>query len=192
MNTACHPAAPPQGQSGLADQAGPGQGCISFDDDIGDKGVFAFLKKMLRGNASEQAMAAEISSAASGLDITAAIAAHENWKLRLTAFLEGVSKETFSPEVICFDDRCDLGKWIHGAGKARLGSYPGFTALLHHHKMFHYAASNVVSLNQAGKKAEAQKILDDTFSRFSSDVVADLKALKEISDAAGRKPSSGR
>lgn len=154
--------------------------------------MFAFLKKLLGGDASEQAMAAQISSAVSSLDISAAIAAHENWKLRLTAFLNGVSKETFSPEVICFDDRCDLGKWIHGPGKARLGNHPGFTALLNHHKMFHYAASNVVSLSQAGKKAEAQKTLDDSFSKFSAEVVSDLNALKEISEASGRKPSSGR
>lgn len=125
-------------------------------------------------------MEIDVAEATAELDIQTAIAAHENWKLRLMSYLEGTSKENFSPEIICFDDRCDLGKWIHGAGKARLGTFPGFTALMGHHKMFHYAASNVVSLAMAGKHAEAQKMLSSQFESFSKSVVVDLKALLDI------------
>lgn len=142
--------------------------------------MLTLLKRFFGSSSNSSQMEADVAEAASQLDIQMAIAAHENWRLRLLAYLEGTSKENFSPEVICFDDRCDLGKWIHGAGKARLGAFPGFTALMGHHKMFHYAASNVVSLAMAGKQTEAQKILTGQFDNFSKSVVLDLKALLEI------------
>lgn len=119
-------------------------------------------------------------SALDDLDIQVAISAHENWKNRLQAYLDGTSKEAFDANVVCFDDRCDLGKWIHSSGKAKLGQYPGFTALMSHHKMFHFAASNVVALQSRGKTAEADVILRGQFSQFSKSVVGDLNALSEM------------
>ena len=116
-------------------------------------------------------------SALDDLDIQVAISAHENWKNRLQAYLDGTSKEVFDANVVCFDDRCDLGKWIHSSGKAKLGQYPGFTALMSHHKIFHFAASNVVALQSRGKTAEAEVILRGQFTQFSKAVVGDLKAL---------------
>lgn len=128
----------------------------------------------------------KIAAATAGLDLQTAIAAHENWKVRLEAFLEGRSTEKFVPEEICFDNRCDLGKWIHGPGKARIGTFAGFTALLDHHKMFHYAASNVVALAQAGKHEDARHMLDVQFSDYSRDVVRDLRALQAVIEDASR------
>lgn len=117
------------------------------------------------------------SSALHDLDIQVALSAHENWKNRLQSYLDGTSKEVFDANVICFDDRCDLGKWIHSSGKARLGQYPGFTALMSHHKMFHFAASNVVALQNRGKTAEANVILNGQFTQFSKSVQSELNAL---------------
>jgi hypothetical protein len=119
-------------------------------------------------------------SALSDLDIQVAIAAHENWKNRLQAYLDGTSGEVFDANVVCFDDRCDLGKWIHSSGKAKLGQYPGFTALMSHHKMFHFAASNVVALQGRGKTAEAGVILNGQFTQFSKSVANDLHALSDM------------
>lgn len=56
-------------------------------------------------------------AASHSLDIDVAIAAHENWKTRLGAFITGTSTESFRPEVICCDDQCDLGKWIYQDGE---------------------------------------------------------------------------
>lgn len=126
---------------------------------------------------NEKKLATEMVNAADSLDIETAIATHENWKLRLELYLEGKSQENFSSDVVCLDDRCDLGKWIYGKGKRHLGKYPGFTALTSHHKLFHYTASNVVSLIQAGKKAEAEKILTTQFQGFSKMIVDDLNRI---------------
>ena len=117
--------------------------------------MFGFFKNFFGSSALDSELNAAIGTAMDGLDIQTAMIAHENWKLRLQVYLQGKSNEEFSPEVICFDNRCDLGQWIHGKGQAHLGNFPGFTSLLEHHKMFHYAASNVVALSQAGKEADA-------------------------------------
>ena len=147
--------------------------------------MFSFLKSFFRKEQVDSAFGDAVAESTGSLNIDVAISAHENWKLRLQAYLDGKSSEAFEPDVICFDNRCDLGKWIHGPGRERLGKYPGFTALVDNHKMFHYAASNVVSLDQAGKKDDARKMLDGQFSHFSGQVVGILKALQEIS--ASRK-----
>ena len=119
-------------------------------------------------------------SALDGVDVQVAIAAHENWTNRLQAYLDGTSKVVFDANVVCFDDRCDLGKWIHASGKTKLGQYPGFTALMSHHKMLHFAASNVVALQNRGKTPEANAILKGQFTQFSKSMVADLNALSDM------------
>lgn len=116
-----------------------------------------------------------------GLDLQAAIAAHRNWKLRLDAYLAGHSTEDLRAENICFDDRCDLGKWIHGPGKKALGHVPGFQRLVADHRMFHYAASNVVALSKAGKVGEALTMLEGPYEAASRNVIAALGELQALS-----------
>ena len=139
--------------------------------------MFGFFKNFFGSSTIDSELNAIVGTAMEGLDIQTAMAAHENWKLRLQAYLDGRSSEQFSPEIICFDNHCDLGQWIHGKGQANLGKFSGFTALLEHHKMFHYAASNVVALSQAGKEADAHKMLDGQFATFSKAVAADLEGM---------------
>ena len=147
--------------------------------------AFGLLARFFGVSASpKKEMVSHIAKIVNTVDIDMAIASHENWKYRLQAFLDGRSTEKFVAEEICFDDRCDLGKWIHGAGTAKLGNFPGFTALQGHHKMFHYAASNVVALAQAGKTEEANKMLDVQFTQQSAEVVRDLRMLKALAEEA--------
>jgi hypothetical protein len=112
------------------------------------------------------------------LDIDTAIAAHENWKQRLQNYLDGQSNEDLKPEVVCLDDRCDLGKWLHGPGMMRLGAYPAFSVLVARHKYFHVQASTVVALAQVGEKDKARQTLAGSYRYASSQVVLLLKELK--------------
>lgn len=112
------------------------------------------------------------------IDVDSAIAAHESWKLRLTQYLNGQSQETFDPDVVCLDDRCDLGKWLHGPGRERLGQYPAFSVLVARHKYFHTQAAAVVEQTQSGQKALAERTLDSSFRHASNQVVLLLKELK--------------
>jgi len=112
------------------------------------------------------------------IDIETAIAAHENWKLRLRNYLDGKSTEQLSPEVVCLDDRCDLGKWLHGPGGQRLGKYPAFTMLIAWHKYFHVQASTVIALSQSGDKTKAEETLKTSYEHGSIQTVLLLKELK--------------
>lgn len=148
--------------------------------------MFDFLKKFFGESEKDtKNSSSSVQQSIQSLDIDVAIAAHENWKFRLQAYLEGHSSEHFKADTVCFDDRCDLGKWIYGPGQ-QLGQFPGFRALMDNHKMFHYSASNIIALEQAGKKEEAHKILDGQFSRFSSDVIEDLRILQKIVDTSSQ------
>lgn len=112
------------------------------------------------------------------LDINNAISAHENWSQRLQAVLKGTSSEQLQPEVVCQDDRCDLGKWLHGPGRDRLGKYPAFSVLVARHKHFHLEASTVLTLAQAGEKEKAEQKLASGYRHASTQVVLLLKELK--------------
>lgn len=112
------------------------------------------------------------------IDIDTAITAHENWKLRLQNYLNGNSAETLQPEIVCQDDRCDLGKWLHGPGEKRLGKYPSFSVLVARHKYFHLQASTVVALVQANEKDKAIQTLEGSYRHASTQVVLLLKDLK--------------
>lgn len=149
--------------------------------------MFGFFKNFFGSSTIDSELNEVVGTAMEGLDIQTAMAAHENWKLRLQAYLDGNSSEKFSPEIICFDKHCDLGQWIHGKGQANLGKFAGFTALLEHHKMFHYAASNVVALSLVGKESEARKMLDGSFSAFSKAVGEDLEGLHSIVQHSQRR-----
>ncbi len=122
--------------------------------------------------------AASAAAVLAEIDIDTAIAAHENWKLRLQNYLEGKSSEDLKPEVVCQDDRCDLGKWLHGTGQMRLGAYPAFSVLVARHKYFHLQASTVVALTQAGEKDKAGQTLAGSYRHASNQVVLLLKELK--------------
>jgi len=131
----------------------------------------------------------DMHDALTGLDIASAKTAHLNWKQRLESYLAGQSTETFRAEEICFDDRCELGRWIHGRGKARLGRFPGFTALTGDHKMFHYSASNVVALYKAGHLEDARQMLNQQFADFSAKVLRDLENLEKVTAAIDARRS---
>jgi len=142
--------------------------------------MFNFFKSFFGNSTLDSRMHEDAARVMTELDLDMAKSAHENWKFRLQAYMDGRSEENLCAETICFDDRCDLGQWIHGPGQASLGRFPGFTALLGHHKMFHYAASNVVALAKAGKDDAARKMMSQQFEPLSQSVIADLDSLRQI------------
>ena len=131
------------------------------------------------GSASPMGLDAKSAAAVlAEIDIDTAIAAHENWKLRLQSYLNGNSTENLQADVVCLDDRCDLGKWLHGPGGQRLGKYPAFSVLVARHKYFHQQASTVVALVQANHKDQATHTLEGSYKHASTQVVLLLKELK--------------
>lgn len=146
-------------------------------------GFLDFFKSF--GSKADQDKARQdVNKALTELDIDVAIGAHKNWKDRLTNYLEGNSSEDLRPEVICHDDRCDLGKWIHSDGQQQLGRYPIFTELRAVHKMFHQQASSVVALHQAGKLDAAKWLLDGEYTKTSTRIINRLEDLKQLNSGS--------
>lgn len=122
------------------------------------------------------------------MDIATAIAAHEDWKQRLlqcVASMDGKLSEDFFPEVICRDDCCDLGKWLHGPGRKRFGHYRAFSVLVARNEYFHAQAALAVAQALGGNKEEASRILNGSFRLASNQVLLMLKELKRNLRAGG-------
>lgn len=135
----------------------------------------------------DRLLRSEAVRAAEGLDIEEAIATHQLWKQQLRARLlpheaEPLPQDLPSMEraTVGCDDRCELGRWIHGRGRSRLGTFSGFTDLMAHHRMFHHVAGNVLALQECGKLADACRMLEDQFEDYSERVVSDLQRLQHI------------
>ncbi len=112
---------------------------------------------------------------AEGLNFRTAIEAHQKWKVRLRAVVDGQSAETLDPSVVARDDQCVLGKWLHGAGGAKFARDAQFVGLKTKHAYFHVCAGQVLSLAQSGAKEKADRELSSgSFARASQEVVMDL------------------
>lgn len=143
------------------------------------------LKKMLSMFGLTQAQREQIRHE---IDLFEAMKAHANWKKRLMDYLEGNSTEDLHPHNICVDNKCVLGMWIHGHGKARFGEYPLFQQLVEEHAKFHYHASKVVEAHQSGDAALAHKILNDSFIEQSRKTVNCLAKLN--AEIEGEQPAA--
>jgi len=111
-------------------------------------------------------------------DFEAAIAAHRQWKVKLR---QAIAKhEQLEADTICRDDRCPLGRWIHGPGGQRWGSKPTFTELLGKHAEFHRAAGNVARKINSGDYANAERLIGSgsEFALVSTEVATLLTRAK--------------
>jgi len=114
------------------------------------------------------------------IDIMDAINAHVHWKIRLESYLNGTSEEKLDPKIICRDDQCKLGKWLHGpALKYFRDSDVGYRTLRDDHAKFHVIASNVVTNAQANNMAAAKVLMSGEYMRASRKVVRDLTELSK-------------
>ncbi len=117
------------------------------------------------------------SAEVAGLNFQEAVAAHQKWKTRLQACINGTSEEKLSPAVVGRDDQCVLGKWIHGQGRATFGTRAEFDQLREAHAKFHRIAGTVLVEVYEGRKEVAQQKLAADFAEASINVqglLADL------------------
>lgn len=113
------------------------------------------------------------------INIPDAVLAHVNWKVRLQKYIDGKSDEQLDPMLICRDDQCDLGKWIHGPATNRFHADKSFHTLRADHAQFHYVAANVVRYVQENDRAGAEALLKGEYARVSHHVVQLLNELNK-------------
>ncbi len=115
----------------------------------------------------------------SEVNITECIDAHMKWKGRLQGYLDGTSKEQLDPMVICRDDQCVLGKWIHGPALNYFHNDEGFHKLRADHANFHFVAGSVVKKAQENDREGSNALLKNEYARASRDVIQDLTELNK-------------
>jgi hypothetical protein len=136
-------------------------------------GLFDFLRNLrfFEGRSTEGLTADD-------LDFPKWVAAHRNWRRRLSDYIQGNSQEELEEAVVCRDDRCDLGKWINGSGGRFYGALPVFGKLRNHHTDFHLSAGKVVRIYKNDGRNAATKALHTEFDLFSLKVIENLESLE--------------
>lgn len=111
------------------------------------------------------------------ISIMDAINAHIKWKVRLQDYLNGTSTEQLDPMVICRDDQCALGKWIHGPALKHFHQHDALHTLRSDHAQFHFVAGNVVKKAQENDRAAANTLMEAEYAHASRKVVQALNEL---------------
>lgn len=114
------------------------------------------------------------------INLAEAVEAHITWKLRLQRYLDGKSEEELDPMVICRDDQCKLGQWIHGPALAHFHEFEPFHKLRADHAQFHYVAANVVKHVQGNERAAAEALFKGEYQHISHSVVMALTELNQL------------
>ncbi|MFN3298329.1 methyl-accepting chemotaxis protein [Caldimonas sp.] len=134
-----------------------------------------------------QAAARQLSSDLVGertedFDFQQAIEAHRSWKVKLRQAI--AKKEKLDADTLCRDDRCPLGRWLHGPGGARWGSRPSFRSLVDEHAQFHRTLSAVAEHVNAGRMDQALKDIGSG-SRFADASNRTIEAILRLQRELG-------
>lgn len=89
--------------------------------------------------------------------ISKGIGAHGMWKQRLVSAINTGESE-WTPAVVCQDNQCEFGKWLHGCS-AQEKSSEHFNEVKNLHAQFHTEAADVLTKALAKKKDEATKAI---------------------------------
>lgn len=111
-----------------------------------------------------------------------AVVSHARWKAK---FREAIAQRlSIDEQIVCVDDACDLGHWLHGEGKIKHGNLPEFVRLIADHKAFHLEAGKVARIINSQDYSQADSMLENgtAFGYASSTVILSITALKRIAN----------
>ncbi len=113
------------------------------------------------------------------MDLTKAIQAHGEWKVKFRNAING--KEQMDSVTISCDDRCALGKWLHGPAKQRHSHLSSYRDCVKKHAAFHVEAGRVAKAINAGQYGEAERMLagGTPYASASSEVGNAILELKK-------------
>jgi len=112
-----------------------------------------------------------------GLDFAAAIRAHQAWKGRLQAVVNGESEERLHSADVTPDDRCVLGQWLHGPGCQGFQGESLLDTVRTAHARFHLMAGAVLRAVEEGRPQDARQLLASDYHRASVQVQGKLAEL---------------
>ena len=117
------------------------------------------------------------------MDLDLAVKKHAEWKLKFRSAIS--NKETMDVATISKDNCCELGKWLHGEAKHKLGHLASYLDCVGKHAVFHTEAGKVASAINAKKYAEAESMIDagTSYHAVSGAVGTAIMRLKRESSA---------
>jgi hypothetical protein len=142
-----------------------------------------WFRKLAVGDRQEFEVSAPTASEAQhsdvgGLNFYTAIEAHQRWKVRLSAYVKGQSEEKLDWKILCKDDACPLGGWLHHEARVPNAQRPLLTRLIEEHAEFHRQAGEVVQLTDAGlQDAALKRLTHGDYARASNKIIASLSQL---------------
>jgi hypothetical protein len=107
---------------------------------------------------------------------------HADWRFSFRTAI--TKKESLDVDSIARDDRCDLGKWLHGEAKGKYARLSSYADCVKKHAHFHLEASKVAKVINT-KNYEAAHALLDIGSGFSAASAAIGSALDVLQKEAG-------
>jgi hypothetical protein len=112
--------------------------------------------------------------------LTAAIAAHGQWKVQLADAIESGTME-LDPSTVRRDDACPFGQWLHQQTDKRVTSDGHWESTIGIHAQVHSAAASLVTMAKGGKKAEAVAAmgLGQSFSKLTSQLTREVLAWRD-------------
>lgn len=113
------------------------------------------------------------------MDLDHAIQKHAEWK---THFRKAITQhETMDTATIGKDNCCELGKWLHGEGKVKLGKLATHSNCLNKHAAFHVEAGKVAEMINKKMFANAEGMLavGSTYTNASNAVALAITQLKK-------------
>jgi methyl-accepting chemotaxis protein len=88
------------------------------------------------------------------IELEVAKAAHQAWKMRLRAFLDGHADIPHEQAVLSHD--CDFGKWFYSTGKEHFGNSRAFQNVERPHDQLHKLIGEIIEAKNRGQTADAE------------------------------------
>ena len=118
------------------------------------------------------------------MDFNRMIETHLRWKEQLKKTIEAGG--AVDPGVIEYDDRCELGEWIHGAGTMHAG-VEAYDKLKGRHARFHVCAAQVARLANSAPLHALRSLasLSGDFGHASHECIRAIEALRDALSGEG-------
>jgi len=140
-------------------------------------GLLNWLEKKMSGDNSAKLTFDKGQEEFAGLNLKDVLDAHLAWNDRLTAYLDGTSRENLDVHQIAPDNLCILGKWIYGPAAQQFQQQQEFHDLRQTHKQFHLTAGQVLIEHNDGNTEAANQLLLGKFRSLSSRIQLNLVRL---------------
>jgi methyl-accepting chemotaxis protein len=138
--------------------------------------VLAGEQKVITSNAPQLLSVQSSAAIAQTFSFDDAESAHIKWKMRLVQYIGGQSTENLDVETVSCDDKCDLGKWIHGPA-VKHEAMREYKTLRQSHADFHKSVGDIVQSVQEQNPEQARSMLGGDFSHTSKLTVNAIRAM---------------